>query len=137
MQMWSLWVLLCFVAAAMVIGMWYMRRTGSRREQAIIAARRSDTLEGLMACFPSELQPVARALYTCLQDYTFSKRFPFRKSDLLAKTINIEGDDLDEALTKVAEQFGCRKPTKEDDAKFRGRKTFEDYVEFVNHLRTT
>ena len=74
--------------------------------------------------------------YTQFQEFTVSGNLPFRKSDPVVKTLSMGRDDLDEALLKVADQFGCRKPTKEDDSKFRGRETFEDFVEFIHYLRT-
>ena len=137
MQLWGLWIFLVVLAAAMVVLMWYVGESSRRREREILASRSSDTLESLVASFRPELQPVASVMYTKLQEFTFSRKFPLRKSDVLVKTLNIGGTDLDEALTKVGDQFGCRKPTDEDDTRFKGRKTFEDYVEFINHLKTS
>jgi hypothetical protein len=135
MHLWGLYIFLALLAAAMLTFMRYSGRRDRRRQQQIAASRPSDTLDTFVASFRPEVQPIARAMYAQFQEFTFSGKFPFRKSDPVVKTLSMDRDDLDEALLKVANQFGCRKPTKEDHEKFRGRETFEDYVEFINYLR--
>lgn len=125
------------VALPLLILAWLGGTTARRREKRTASARASDTKEGLLASFRPELRPVADALYDQFQQYTFTGTFPFRKSDVIAEVLNIDGIDLDEALTKVANQFGCHKPTADDDTTFKGRRTFEDYAELIHHLRPT
>lgn len=137
MSLWGLYVFLGLVAVAMVAGMWYVGRRARRREKAIISARPAGTNESFVASFRPEVQPIARAIYAEFQPYTFSKKVPFQKSDRVAEILGFEKIDLDEPLKKVADQFGCRKPSKEDNNKFRARETFEDYVEFIQYLRSS
>jgi hypothetical protein len=103
-----------------------------RREMRIISSRPGDTLDGLVASFRPEVQPIARAMYTAFQEFTCTRAFRFRKSDDIAQTTNFDPIDIVEAVTKIGYQFGCPRPSRED---LRGRKTFEDYVELVNQLR--
>jgi hypothetical protein len=135
MHLSGLYIFLALLAVAMLTFMWYFGRRDRRREKEIAASRSSDTLETFVASFRPEVQPIAREMYAQFQEFTLSRKFPFRKADPVVKTLSMDRDDLDEALLKVASQFGCRKPTKEDHEKFRGRETFEDYVEFINYLR--
>jgi hypothetical protein len=127
----------------MVVGLvlllfWLWASTRSRkREKKFVDSRPSDSAETFVASFRSEVQPIAMAMYTEFQPYAFGGKMPLRKSDPAAKTLNIDKEDLDQALQHVAKQFGCRKPTKEDESKFSGRETFEDFVEFIHHLRAT
>ncbi len=138
MSLWGLYVLLGVLAVAMIAGMRYVKRRARRREQEIISPRSADTtMASFVATFRPELQPIARAMYAEFQPYTFSKKVPFQKSDRVAEILGFEKIDLDEPLKKVADQFGCRKPSKEDNNKFRARETFEDYVEFIHYLRST
>ncbi|MGD0402601.1 MAG: hypothetical protein ABSB66_05335 [Candidatus Acidiferrales bacterium] len=135
MNLSGLYVFLALLAIGMLAFAWYSSRTDRRRQQEIATSRPLDTLETFVASFRPELQPIARAIYTQFQEFTVRGNLPFRKSDPVVKTLSIDRDDLDEALLKVANQFGCRKPTKEDDSKFHSRETFEDFVEFINYLR--
>jgi hypothetical protein len=137
MHPWGLYVFLALLAVTMLTFMWYSSRRDRRRQQEITASRPSDTQETFVASFRLEVQPIASAMYAQFQEFTFSGKFPFRKSDPVVKTLSMDRDDLDEALLKVANQLGCRKPTKEDHSKFRGRETFEDFVEFIHHLKAT
>ena len=136
MNLWGLYVFLGVLAVVMIVGMWYAGRKAKKREGEIISSRSADTVESFVASFRPELQPIARAMYAEFQPYTFSKKVPFQKSDRVAEVLGFEKIDLDEPLQKVADQFGCRKPSKEDNNKFRARETFEDYVEFIHHLRS-
>ena len=126
------------VVIVVAIALLFFWRWGSRRsrerEKKIAASRSADTLEAFVASFRPEVRLIASAMYTQFQEIAYSNQFPFRKSDPVAKILSIDKFDLDEALLKVANQFGCRKPTKEDDDKFRGRETFEDFVEFIYYL---
>jgi len=131
-----LYILLAVLAAAMLVGMWYSKAAAKKREKEIASSRPADTAESFVASFRPEVQPIARAIYAEFQLDTFSGKLPFRKSDHVAKILGFEKIDLDEPLKKVANQFGCRKPSKDDNNKFGGRETFEDYVEFIHHLRT-
>ena len=135
MSLWGLWVFLILLGGALLIFLWYSRNATERRERAIISSRSSDTLEHFMGSFRPETQAIANALYCEFQKFTFSGKFPFRKSDRIAQMLGIDRLDLDEALTAVANRFGCRKPTKEDEGSFPRRETLEDYVEFLHHLR--
>lgn len=137
MNLWGLWVFLVLLAVGMLTLVWLSGTASRRRERETISSRSGDTLENFLASFRPEVQPVARTVYAQFQQFTFTGKFPFRKSDVMAETLNIDGIDLDEALTKIVDQFGCRRPGKEDDIRFRGRKTLEDYVEFIHHLRNT
>jgi hypothetical protein len=137
MHLWGLYIFLALLAVAMLNFMSYFGRRGRRREKEIVVSRPSDTLETFVASFRPEVQSIASAMYTQFQEFTFSRKFPFRKSDPVVRTLSLDRDDLDEALLKVASQYGCRKPTKEDHDKFRGRETFEDFVEFINYLKPT
>jgi hypothetical protein len=137
MSLWGLYIFLGVLAVAMIGGMWYVGKRARKREREIISSRSADTVEVFVASFRPELQPIARAMYTEFQPYTFSKKVPFQKSDRVAEILGFEKIDLDEPLKKVADQFGCRKPSKEDNNKFRARETFEDYVEFIHYLRST
>jgi hypothetical protein len=135
MHLWGLYIFLALLAAAMLAFMGYSGRRDKKHQQQIAASRPSDTPETFVASFRPEVQPIARAIYAQFQEFTLNGKLPFRKSDPVVKTLSMDRDDLDEALLKVADQFGCRKPTKEDHEKFRGRETFEDYVEFINYLK--
>ena len=132
-----LYVFLAMLAAAMLVGMRYSKTVAIKREREIAWSRPADTAESFVASFRPEVQPIANAIYTEFQLHTFSGKLPFRKSDHVAKILGFEKIDLDEPLNRVAIQFGCRKPSKDDNNKFRGRETFEDYVEFIHYLRTT
>lgn len=137
MSVLGLCICLALVGLAMLI---FMRRAGNairRHEKEIAASRSSDTLESFVMSFRPEVQSIASTLSAEFQKFTHSGKFPFRKSDRVAELLNIGKSDLDEALERVADQFGCRKPSKQDDSKFRGRETFEDYVEFIHHLKAT
>lgn len=136
MSFWGLYVFLGLLAIAMIILMWYGRRRTGRHEQEIISSRPAETEESFVSSFRPELQPIARAMYTEFQLCTLTKKVPFQRSDRVAKMLGFEKIDLDEPLKKVADQFGCRKPSKEDNNKFRARETFEDYVEFIHYLRS-
>jgi hypothetical protein len=125
------------LAIALLLFWWWVSTRSRKREKEFVDSRPSDTVETFVASFRPEVQPIARAMYAEFQQYAFSAKMPLRKSDPATKTLNIDKEDLDDALQRVANQFGCRKPTKEDDTKFRGRETFEDFVEFIHHLRTT
>jgi hypothetical protein len=135
MNLWGLYVFLALLAIAMLAFTWYSARRNRRRQQEIATSRPSDTLETFVASFRPELQPIARAMYIQFQKFTVSGNLRLRKSDPVVKTLSMDRDDLEEALLKVANQFDCRKPTKEDGSKFRGRETAEDFVEFIHHLR--
>ena len=125
------------IAFAVLLLWWWGSTSSRRREKRLADSRPSDTVESFVTSFRPEVQPIASVMYAEFQKYTFSGRVPFRKSDPVAKTTGAEKEDLDDALLQVAKQFGCRKPTKEDDSKFRGRETFEDFVEFIHHLKAT
>jgi signal transduction histidine kinase len=131
------YIVVIVVAIAVVI-FWLITGTLTRRREKKLAdSRPSENVETFVASFRTEVQPIARAMYAEFQQYALSGHVPLRKSDLAAKTLSLEKEDLDDALQRVANQFECRKPTSEDDRKFHGRETFEDYVEFINHLKTT
>jgi hypothetical protein len=131
------YILVIVVGVALLVFWWWASTRSWKREKELVDSRPSDSVETFVASFRPELQPIARAMYSEFQPYAFGGKMPLRKSDPAAKTLNIDKEDLDDALQRVAKQFGCRKPTKEDDSKFRGRETFEDFVEFVHYLRTT
>lgn len=131
------YIVVTVVAVAVVLFWLIVGTAARRREKKFVDSRPSDTVETFVASFRPEVQPIARAMYAEFQQYAFSGKIPLRKSDPAAKTLNIDKEDLDDALQRMANQFGCRKPTNEDDSKFRGRETFEDFVEFIHHLRTT
>lgn len=125
------------IAFALLLLWWWGSTSSKRREKNLANSRPSDSVETFVASFRLEVQPIARAMYDEFQKYTSSGRVPFRKSDPVAKTLSMEKEDMDDALLQVARRFGCREPTKEDDSKFRGRETFEDFVEFIRHLKAT
>jgi hypothetical protein len=129
------YIVVMVVALALLLFWWWASTRSRRQEKEIALARPSDTLETFVAPFRPEVQPIARAIYAQFQELTFSGKFPFRKSDPVVKTLSVDPEDLDEALLKVANQFDCRKPTKEEQDKFTGAETIEDYVEFINYLR--
>jgi hypothetical protein len=129
------YIVVIVLAVALLLFWWWASTRSRRREKEIASARSSDTFETLVTSFRPEVQPIARAMYAEFQDFTYNGKFPFRKSDRVAETLSIDKIDLDEALQRVANQFGCRKPSKEDHEQFRGRATFEDFVEFINYLR--
>ena len=129
-------VVIVVVVALLLLG-WRGSRRAIRREKAIAASRASDNLETFVASFRPEVQPIASALYAELQNYTSTGHFPFRKSDNITQMLRIDAIDVDEGLAQVAKQFACRKPSKEDDNKFRGRGTLEEYIEFIHHLKPT
>jgi hypothetical protein len=129
-------VVIVVVATLLVLG-WFGSRRAIRREKAIAASRASDTLETFVGSFRPEVRPVASALYAELQNYTSTGHFPFRKSDNVAQMLGIDAIDVDEGLAQVAKQFACRQPSEEDDSKFRGRGTLEEYIEFIHHLKPT
>ena len=137
MSLWGLYVFLGLLAVAMITGMWYVGRRAKKRERELMSSRSADTPDSFVTSFRPELQPIARAMYAEFQPYTFSKNVPFQKSDRVAEILGFEKIDLDEPLKKVADQFGCRKPSKEDNNRFRARETFEDYVEFIHFLRSS
>jgi hypothetical protein len=132
----GLYIFLAVLAAAMVAGMWQVGRRARRRERDIVSSRAADTVESFVASFRPELQAIARAIYVEFQPYTFSRKVPFHKSDHVAEILGFDKADLDEPLKKVANQFGCRKPSREDNNKFRERETFDDYAEFIRYLST-
>lgn len=126
------------MVATVVVLFWLWGRTRSRRrEKELVDSRPSDTLETFVSSFRPEVQPIARAMYVEFQRCAAGGRLPLRKSDRAARTLSWDKEDLDDALQRLANQFRCRKPTKEDDSKFRHRETFEDFVEFIHHLRRT
>jgi len=113
------------------------RRVSRKCEAKLAASRPSESVESFVESFRPEVQPIARAMYAEFQQYTSIGKVPLRKSDPAAQTLSMGKEDLEDALLRVAKQFGCRKPTKEDEVKFRARETFEDYVEFIHHLIVT
>jgi hypothetical protein len=131
------YIVVMVVGIALLLFWWWANTRSRKRENEFVNSRPSDSVETFVASFRPEVQPIARAMYTEFQRYAFGGKMPLRKSDPAAKTLNIDKEDLDDGLQRVAKQFGCRKPTKEDDSKFSGRETFEDFVEFIHHLRTT
>jgi hypothetical protein len=131
------YVVVIVIAFALLLLLWWGSRRSARREKEIASSRPSDSQESFVMSFRPEVQPIARALYSELQQYTATGKLPFRKTDRVTELLRMGKVDLDEALKHVANQFACRKPTKEDDTKFRGRETFEEFVEFIHHLRTT
>lgn len=130
-------VVVIVLGIALLLFWWCGSRRSRKREKEFADSRPSDSVETFVGSFRPEVQPIARAMYGEFQQYAFSGKMPLRKSDPAGKTLNIDQEDLHDALQRVANQFGCRKPTKEDDTKFRGRETLEDFVEFINHLRVT
>ena len=131
------YVVVIVVVGALLTFWWWGSRRAIRRERVMAASRTSDTLDTFVASFRPEVRPIASALYAELQNYTSTGQFPFRKSDNVAQLLAIDAIDVDEALAQVAKQFACRKPSEEDDSKFRGRGTLEEYIEFIDHLRPT
>jgi hypothetical protein len=131
------YVVVIVIVVALLAFWWWGSRIAIRREKVIAASRASDTLDTFVASFRPQVGPIASAVYAELQNYTNTGQFPFRKSDNVAKLLAIDAIDIDEALAQVAKQFACRKPSEEDDSKFRGRATLEEYVEFINHLIPT
>jgi len=129
------YVVVTVVGVGIVLFWLWTSARARRRERAVAASRSSDTVETFVSSFRPEVQPVARAMYVEFQKYVFSGNFPFRKSDVVGKTLNIGASDLEDGLRRVMDQFGCRKPTADDATKFKGRNTFEDYAEFINHLK--
>jgi len=127
-------VVIVVAIALLLFWAWAVARS-RRREKEFGDSRPSDTVETFVASFRPEVQLIARAIYTELQQYSSTGKLPFRKTDRVAEVLRIGKVDLDEALQHVARQFGCRKPTTEDDSKFRGRQTFEDFVEFIHYLK--
>lgn len=125
------------IALALLVLWWWAETRSRRREKKLADFRPSDTVETFVTSFRPEVQPIARAMYAEFQQYTLSGKVPLRKSDPVAKTLSMEKEDLDDALQRVANQFGCRKPTKEDNCKSGGRETFEDFVELIHHLKAT
>jgi hypothetical protein len=129
------YIVVTVIAVAFVL-LWLIGGTvARRREKKLVDSRPSENVETFVAAFRSEVQLIARAMYAEFQEYTFSGKVPLRKSDRPAKILKMGGGDLDDALQRVANQFGCRKPNEEDDRKFRGRETLEHFVEFVHYLR--
>ena len=128
-------IVVLVVAVALLVLLWWGRTRSLRREKAIVASRESDSLETFVASFRPEVRPIASAVYAELQNYSAAGQFPFRKSDNVADVLKIGKIDVDDALTQVAKRFACRKPSKEDDTKFRERATLEEYVEFLHHLK--
>jgi hypothetical protein len=131
------YIVVIVVVVALLVLWWWGSTRSLRREKAIVTSRASDTLETFVASFRPEVRPIARGVYAEFQNYSAGGQFPFRKSDNVAQVLRIGKIDVDDALTHVAKQFGCRKPSQEDDNKFRGRATLEDYVEFLHHLKPT
>ena len=131
------YVVVAVVVVALLILLWWGRKRSISREKAIIVARTSDMLENFIASFRPEVRPIASALYAELQNHTSTGQFPFRKTDNIAQVLRVDKIDLEDALTQVTKQFGCRKPSQEDDSMFRGRGTFEEYVEFIHYLKPT
>jgi hypothetical protein len=129
------YVVVIVLAVVLLLFWWWGSTRTRKREKEFVESRSTDTVETFVASFRPEVQPIARAMYAEFQQYAFSGKMPLRKSDPAVKTLNIDKEDLQDALQRVANQFGCRKPIKEDDTKFRGRETFEDYVEFINSLK--
>jgi Mg2+ and Co2+ transporter CorA len=122
------------VVLVLLLLLWWGRTRSVRREKAALASRTSDTLDTFVESFRPEVRTIARAVYSEFQNYTNTGHFPFRKSDKVAQILRLDPSE-DDALTQIARQFGCRKPSKEDDSKFRGRETLEDFVEFIHYLR--
>ena len=131
------YIVVIVIALALLLLWWWGSTKSRRREKEIVSARPSDTLETFIASFRLEVQDVARAMYAEFQGFTYNGKFPFRKSDRVAAILSIDKVDLEEALQRVANQFGCRKPAKVDESKFRGRATFEDFIEFIHHLKAS
>jgi hypothetical protein len=131
------YIVVIVIVVALLVLWWWGSTRSLRHEKAIVASRASDTFETFVASFRPEVRPIARAVYAEFQNYSAGGQFPFRKSDNVAQILRIDKIDVDDALTQVAKQFACRKPSKEDDRKFRGRATLEDYVEFLHHLKPT
>jgi hypothetical protein len=123
------------VVLAMLLLLWWGRTKSIRREKTAVASRPSDTVDTFVESFRPEVRTIATAVYAEFQNYTNTGHFPFRKSDKVAQILRIDPTDVDGALTQIAKQFDCRKPSKEDDSKFRGREALEDYVEFIHYLR--
>jgi hypothetical protein len=131
------YIVVTVIGIALLLMWWWGGTRSRRREKDLAASRRSDTLESFVASFRAEVQPIAKAMYSEFQAYTYSGKFPFRKTDRIAEILSIDKIDLDEGLQRVANQFGWRKPTKEDYARFPRRETFEDFVEFIHYLKAT
>jgi hypothetical protein len=125
------------VAVALLLLWWRAGMKRRRCEKKLADSRPSDTMESFVTSFRPEVQPIASAMYAQFQKFTHSGKVPFRKSDRVVQILRMENEDLDYTLLQMAKQFECRKPTKEDDSKFRGRATFEDFVEFIHHLKAT
>lgn len=131
------YIVVIVIGFGLSLFLWWGSRRSARRESEIVASRSSDTQDSFVTSFRPEVQSIARALYSELHQYTATGKLPFQKSDRVTELLRIGKVDLDEALKHVANKFACREPTSEDDSKFRGRETFEDFVEFIHHLRTT
>jgi hypothetical protein len=129
------YIVVMIVGLTLLLLWWWGSTRSRRREKSLADSRPSDAVESFITSFRPEVRSIASVMYAEFQQYTVSGKVPFRKSDHIAKTLGIDKEDLDDALLQVAKQLGCRKPTKEDDSKFRGRETFEDFVEFINYLR--
>jgi len=129
------YIVAAVIVLALLLLLWWGRARSIRREKEIVASRAFDTLETFVASFRPEVRPIARAVYAEFQNYSAGGQFPFRKSDNVAQILRIDKIDVDDALNEVARQFACRKPSEEDDSKFRGRATLEDYVEFLHQLK--
>lgn len=131
------YIVVIVVVSALLLLWWWGSTRSIRREKVIVASRASDTMETYVASFRPEVRPIASAMYAEFQNYTNSGQFPFRKSDHVAQLVRIDKINLEDSLTRVAKQFACRKPSKEDDNKFRGIEKLEDFVEFIHYLKPT
>lgn len=123
------------VVAAVSIAVWLKRRQLRAGARLLVASRPAETLESLLAEFRPEVRPIAAAVVSRLQEFTYVERFPFKKSDRLLDVISLDAVDLQEELRVVATQFGCRRRTKEDLETLGTPETLEQYVEFPYHLR--
>jgi hypothetical protein len=129
------YIVVIVVAIALLLFWWWGSTRSRRSEKELAASRPDDTLETFVASFRPEVQAIARAMYSEFQAYTYSGKFPFRKSDRIVQILGIDEIDLNEGLQRVANQLGLRKPTKEDYARFPQTEAFEDFVEFIHYLK--
>jgi len=111
---------------------YFVGRRNRQKEKELIQSRTSDTPEQFLESFSEDERQIAAALYRELQKQTYTKKVPFRKTDDLA-SLNMDADDLEHALKRIAKQLGYRlKPKATIQVK-----TIQDCVELIHRFAAT
>lgn len=125
-------LLVAGIAGVSVVWYWWTRY----QQQQLARIRSGQGFEEFAAYFPTENYPRDRLheVYTYLQKLQFIKNFPVDPNDDLDKVYGLWDEDLDDAVSELAEQWRKKPPAEVDLEGYPPVRTVADLVRLLSRL---